>query len=280
MKNLAQKLYNQLQRACAYQIWLLDQSGLLYLPFSMNGPFLSKLIITSTVAFCVIDASPVNHERFPGRVVWKVRRLNGQTWFARSETRVAELRPPAGFQPHGVIGHKNFAAAVKKSCRIDGQNIFSFGHGRWASSRLQFQMEQIYSNNLIKGNDLQVFFLPGNDCIAAKYSASTETLNWTSVENSTECKKQTRTGNGYNLICMQLAQANLDQGCFHYIVYYQAGWARYIDREGLMNNVVIVVVAVVVVVVVVVSVVVVCCFCCCCCCCQCWYLLVAVVTVW
>ena len=35
----------------------------------------------------VAEASLVNHERFPGRDVL----LNGQTWFARSGTRVAEL---------------------------------------------------------------------------------------------------------------------------------------------------------------------------------------------
>ena len=41
-------------------------------------------------------------------------------WFARSGTRVAELGSPAGFEKkkkkktHAVIGHQNFAAAVKK----------------------------------------------------------------------------------------------------------------------------------------------------------------------
>ena len=39
----------------------------------------------------VAEASLVNHERFPGRDVIKSALLNGQTWFARSGTRVAEL---------------------------------------------------------------------------------------------------------------------------------------------------------------------------------------------
>ena len=38
------------------------------------------------------------HERFPGRDVLKSALLNGQTWFARSGTRVAELGSPAGFE--------------------------------------------------------------------------------------------------------------------------------------------------------------------------------------
>ena len=44
-------------------------------------------------------------------VLWQ----NGQTWFSRSGTRVAELGSPAGFQIHAVIGYQNFAAAVQKS---------------------------------------------------------------------------------------------------------------------------------------------------------------------
>ena len=73
------------------------------------------------------EASLVNHERFPGRDVlksarFKKRALNGQTWFARSGTRVAELGSPAGLKNKkqkkkkklAVIGHQNFAAAVKK----------------------------------------------------------------------------------------------------------------------------------------------------------------------
>ena len=67
----------------------------------------------------VAEASLVNHERFPGRDVLKSALLNGQTWFARSGTRVAELGSPAGLKnikqnTHAVIGHQNFAAAVKK----------------------------------------------------------------------------------------------------------------------------------------------------------------------
>ena len=70
----------------------------------------------------VAEASLVNHERFPGRDVLKSALLNGQTWFARSGTRVAELGSPAGLKKqkkqkqktHAVIGHQNFAAAVKK----------------------------------------------------------------------------------------------------------------------------------------------------------------------
>ena len=64
------------------------------------------------------EASIVNHERFPGQDVLKSALLNGQTWFARSGTRVAELGSPAGLKKkkktHAVIGHQNFAAAVKK----------------------------------------------------------------------------------------------------------------------------------------------------------------------
>ena len=72
---------------------------------------------------CVAEASLVNHERFPGRDVLKSALLNGQTWFARSGTRVAELGSPASLKKkkkkkkkktHAVIGHQNFAAAVKK----------------------------------------------------------------------------------------------------------------------------------------------------------------------
>ena len=46
----------------------------------------------------VAEASLVNHERFPGRDVLKSALLNGQTWFARSGTRVAELGSPAGLK--------------------------------------------------------------------------------------------------------------------------------------------------------------------------------------
>ena len=95
----------------------------------------------------VAEASPVNHERFPGRDVLKSALLNGQTWFARSETKVAEPGSPASFfflkKTHAMIGYQNFAAAVK-SCRTDGQNISSFGHGRCAGTWLRLEMEQIY----------------------------------------------------------------------------------------------------------------------------------------
>ena len=68
------------------------------------------------------EASLVNHERFPGRDVLKSALLNGQTWFARTGTRVAELGSPAGLKNKkkqkqktgAVIGHQNFAAAVEK----------------------------------------------------------------------------------------------------------------------------------------------------------------------
>ena len=46
----------------------------------------------------VAEASLVNHERFPGRDVLKGALLNGQTWFARSGTKVAELGSPAGLK--------------------------------------------------------------------------------------------------------------------------------------------------------------------------------------
>ena len=46
----------------------------------------------------VAEASLVNHEHFPGRDVLKSALLNGQTWFARSGTRVAELGSPAGLK--------------------------------------------------------------------------------------------------------------------------------------------------------------------------------------
>ena len=62
-----------------------------------------------------------------------------------------------------------------------------------------------------------LLFVPGNDCITAKYDKSTETFSWTSVEKSTKCSNLTRTGEDYNLICIKKGQ------CFHYVVYYQEG---------------------------------------------------------
>ena len=89
----------------AYQIipiWVLSQYWA-FLHFSYGQPFFNE---RSSPWRSVAEASPVNHERFPGRDIQKAR----QTWFARSGTRVAELGSPAGFQ----IGHQNLAAAVKK----------------------------------------------------------------------------------------------------------------------------------------------------------------------
>ena len=96
------------------------------------------------------EASLVNHERFPGRDVLKSALLNGQTWFARSGTRVAELGSPAGLK-NIKTKTKNtcrdwsseLCCSRKKSCRTDGQNISSFGHGRCARTRLRLEIEQI-----------------------------------------------------------------------------------------------------------------------------------------
>ena len=96
----------------------------------------------------VAEASLVNHERFPGRNVLKSALLNGQTWVARSGTRVAELGSPAGLK--NKKNKKLMPWLVTrtllqpwKSCRTDGQNISSFGHGRCARTRLRLEMEQI-----------------------------------------------------------------------------------------------------------------------------------------
>ena len=92
----------------------------------------------------------VNHERFPGRDVLKSALLNGQTWFARTGTRVAELGSPAGLK-NKKTKTKNWCrdwsselcCSRRKSCRTDGPNISSFGHGRCARTRHRLEMEQI-----------------------------------------------------------------------------------------------------------------------------------------
>ena len=81
----------------AYQIiqiiLLLNLSGLLHL-IVWTDLFDKRSLPWRSVA----EACLVNHERFPGRDVLKSTLLNGQTWFARSGTRVAELGSLAGFK--------------------------------------------------------------------------------------------------------------------------------------------------------------------------------------
>ena len=108
--------------------WLVDYSRLLQLLFGIESFFLVpsfRLFLWRSVA----KVAPVNHKRFPGLDVLESALLNGQTWFARSGARVAELRSPVSHF-HGVIGVRIVAAAEKKkkTCRTDGQSISSFWH--------------------------------------------------------------------------------------------------------------------------------------------------------
>ena len=56
----------------------------------------------------VAEASLVNHERFPGRDVFKKRAFKWSNLIRK--VRVAELGSPAGLKKktHAVIGHQNF----------------------------------------------------------------------------------------------------------------------------------------------------------------------------